>query len=258
MKILNKHRKTYSTLILIKMNILITLCARGGSKGIPGKNIKELAGIPLIAYSIKTAKKFASKFKNVIIELSTDSEQIKGIANQYGLNSEYTRPEKLASDEVGKIDAIKDILEYSEGINNCRFDYILDLDVTSPLRTLDDLLLAFDLIKNNDPALNLFSVSKADRSPYFNMVEKKENGYYTLVKKSKTHVLTRQSAPNVFSMNASFYFYKRAFFDADLKSAITDFSLIYEMPHICFDLDEPIDFEFISYLILNNKLTFEL
>ena len=69
---------------------------------------------------------------------------------------------------------------------------------------------------------------------------------------------TRQSAPVVYDLNASFYFYKRSFFDAGYNGAITDKSLIYVVPHICFDLDHPIDFEMISFLIASNKLDFEL
>jgi CMP-N-acetylneuraminic acid synthetase len=90
------------------------------------------------------------------------------------------------------------------------------------------------------------------------MVEQKENSYYNLVKPLDNPLLTRQSAPKVFDMNASFYFYKRKFFDAGYNSAIADKSLIYIVPHICFDLDHPVDFEFMDYLILNNKLDFQL
>ena len=110
-----------------------------------------------------------------------------------------------------------------------------------------------------DPsALNLFSVSDANRSPYFNMVEQKSNGYFAQVKRPEGDVFTRQSAPLTYDLNASFYFYRRAFFDLGYKGAITDKSLIYRVPHICFDLDHPIDFEIISYLITNNKLDFDL
>jgi CMP-N,N'-diacetyllegionaminic acid synthase len=130
---------------------------------------------------------------------------------------------------------------------------ILDLDVTSPLRNVSDLLNAYEKIIKDPQALNLFSVSKANRNPYFNMVEKKENGYYALVKENSVLVKARQSAPKVFDLNASFYFYKRKFFDQDFKSAITEKSMIYEMPHTCFDLDEPIDFELMDYFLENNK-----
>mgnify|MGYP001586073866 CR=1 FL=1 len=174
------------------------------------------------------------------------------------MKSDYRRPENLADDTVGKIDAIRDVLIWKEKIDNCLFDFVLDLDVTSPLRNLADLVNAFETIKENEDAINLFSVSPANRSPYFNMVEQKENGFYAQIKEPKSLVLTRQSAPKVFDMNASFYFYKRSFFTLKYKGAITDKSMIYVVPHVCFDLDHPIDFEIISFLIANNKLDFVL
>ncbi len=238
------------------MNILITICARGGSKGIPGKNIKPLRGKPLIGYTIDTAMRFAEKFPGTDIALSTDSEEIKSTAARCGLDSDYTRPDSLAGDAVGKIDAIADLLRHQESKGK-RYDYVLDMDVTSPLRNVDDLCAAFDILRGNEEAVNLFSVSPAGRSPYFNMVEQKENGFYGKVK-STGEVFARQAAPKVYDLNASFYFYKRAFFDAGYKGAITDRSLIYEVPHICFDLDHPLDFEIISFLVGHEKLDFKL
>lgn len=240
------------------MKILVTICARGGSKGIPGKNIKPLNGQPLIGYSIAVAKEFQSVFEGTDIMLSTDSEEIIRVAGVCGLKSDYKRPEYLANDTVGKIDAIKDLVLYSESKQGQTYDYILDLDVTSPLRNLQDLKIAFDILRSDENAINLFSVSEAGRSPYFNMVEQKENGYYAQVKMPDNNVFTRQSAPQVYDLNASFYFYKRSFFDMGYKGAITDRSLVYKVPHICFDLDHPIDFEIISYLMSNNKLDFLL
>ncbi|WP_018667800.1 cytidylyltransferase domain-containing protein [Bacteroides gallinarum] len=240
------------------MNILVTICARGGSKGIPGKNIKLINGIPLIGYTIKVAHKFKEHFKNVEIALSTDSDEIMQVSQSCGLYSDYKRPDYLANDTVGKIDAIKDIVLHSEKKNNCTYDYVLDLDVTSPLRTLQDLTDAFELIRKDEHAINLFSVSEAGRSPYFNMVEQKPNGYYAQVVKPKNNVFTRQSAPKCYDLNASFYFYRRRFFDEGYRGAITDKSLIYVMPHTCFDMDHPIDFEIMTYLLSNRKLDFML
>lgn len=100
---------------------------------------------------------------------------------------------------------------YSEKNQGITFDYILDLDVTSPLRTLEDLKEAFNLIQSDEKAVNLFSVSEPGRNPYFNQVEQKENGYYAQVKALDINVLSRQAAPKVYDMNASFYFYKRCF-----------------------------------------------
>lgn len=240
------------------MNILITICARGGSKGIPGKNIKELNGKPLIAYTIEVANRFKNKYGSVDIILSTDSDEIIRVASSWGLDSEYKRPASLGGDTVGKIEAIKDVVFFCETKKNIKYDFILDLDVTSPLRNLDDLNNAFILLQEDEKAINLFSVSPSGRSPYFNMVEQKENGYYAQVRQPEGSVFTRQSAPVVYDLNASFYFYRRAFFDQGYQGAITDKSLIYLVPHICFDLDHPIDFDIIAYLLDSKKLDFEL
>lgn len=240
------------------MNIIITICARGGSKGIPGKNIKEINGVPLIAYTIELAKKIQKKY-NAVIAISTDDIMIKKIAESYGIITAYQRPDYLATDSAGKIDTINDVLLYEESLSNNKFDYLLDLDVTSPLRTFEDIEEALNLLLNKPVAQNLFSVNPAARNPYFNMVEENRNGFYSLVKSNPTgSVMTRQSAPKVFDMNASFYWYRRSFFELGFKSAITEKSMIYEMNHICFDLDHPVDFLFMEYLLQNDKLDFKL
>jgi CMP-N,N'-diacetyllegionaminic acid synthase len=236
------------------MNILITLCARGGSKGIPGKNIKQLNGQPLISYSISIAKEFASRY-DAEIALSTDDDQIKEVAAKFGLKTQYKRPVILASDVAGKIDVLQDILNFYESANQCKFDFILDLDVTSPLRTIKDLEKAYKMLQNNPEAYNVFSVSPANRNPYFNMVEEHKDGYVKLVKQGDA-IKSRQQAPKVYDMNASFYFFRRSFFEKKYKTVITDKSLAYVVPHICFDLDHPHDFILMDILLKENLLDF--
>lgn len=236
------------------MKTLITICARGGSKGIPRKNIRQLNGRPLIAYTIEIANAFIQKLGGDIA-LSTDDEEIKQIAETFGLRSEYNRPTHLATDDSGKLPVIKDLLVYEESRRKIKYDLVLDLDVSSPLRNLSDLTAAFELILNKTGGLNLFSVNPASRNPYFNMVEQQTNGYYGLIKMGT--FLTRQSSPKVYDLNASFYFFKREFFEGDYLT-INDRSMIYIMPHICFDLDHLIDFDFMEYLLINNKLGFDL
>ncbi|MGZ3919901.1 MAG: acylneuraminate cytidylyltransferase family protein, partial [Bacteroidia bacterium] len=102
----------------------------------------------------------------------------------------------------------------------------------------------------------IFSVSPAIRNPYFNMVEERENGYFGLCKEGR--YVNRQTTPKVYDLNASFYFYRKSFFVENQHMAITSKSAIYEVPHICFDLDHPVDFEFMSFLLENRKLDFEL
>lgn len=237
------------------MEILITLCARAGSKGIPGKNIRLINGIPLIAYSISHANAFASKYK-ADITLSTDGADIIEIAKRYGLETEYIRPKELSLDGTGKMETILHVLTYEESKKNKKYDIILDLDISSPLRTLKDLVQGFEKLLSDPFALNLFSVNPANRNPYFNMVELQENGYFGLVKKG--NFLTRQSAPDIFDLNASFYFYRRLFFEQETPRTISNRSMIHVMQHVCFDLDHPVDFEFMEYLIATKKLGFKI
>lgn len=237
-------------------HILITICARGGSKGIPGKNIKNLNGRPVIDYTIKHAIEFAKSRQNVDITLSTDSQDIIDVAKSCGLQTQYVRPDFLATDTVGKIDVLRHVLFYEESKRQKKYDVLLDLDVSSPLRKLQDLEEAYKKFSEDKDALNLFSVSKPHKNPYFNVVEQKEDDYCKLVKQSTSQ--SRQAAPQVFDMNASFYFYRKTFFEQNLKSAITEKSLYYLMDHICFDIDEPLDFDLMEFLVSNEKLEFDI
>lgn len=239
------------------MKGLLTICARGGSKGVPGKNIKYINGRPLIEYSVQTANLLAEEL-DIDIYLSTDSSDIKEVVQSLGypkMDTTYDRPAFLASDSAGKLDAITDLKNHAERSNNIKYDIVIDLDVTSPLRTVEDLKKAIHKLIEVDEALNLFSVSPANRNPYFNMVEEQPNGYFALCKTGQ--FMTRQSAPKVYDMNASFYVFKDKFFHQAYKTVITEKSLVYEVPHLCFDLDHPIDFDIMSYLLENRKLDFE-
>lgn len=238
-------------------SMLITICARGGSKGIPGKNIKIINNKPLIYYSLKTAEEFAEKIGNTEIVLSTDDSEIKETVRKISakIDTEYDRPDFLASDQAGKLDTIIDVKNYAESKYNKKYDYVIDLDVTSPLRNFNDLQSALLVLQNNQNALNIFSVSPSNRNPYFNMVEEKENGFFELCKKGQ--FLTRQSAPKVYDLNASFYIFSQLFFDKNCKTVITEQTIVYEVPHLCFDLDHPIDFEMMNFLLEAKKLDFD-
>ena len=233
--------------------ILVTICARGGSKGLPKKNILPLNKMPLIGYTIKLAKQFAKEFK-ADIALSTDDNEILQVANNFGLDTKYIRPEILATDQTGKLDTIIDLIKYEEKINNINYEFFLDLDVSSPLRNINDLRNAFSNFLHVSDSLNMFSVNRASKNPYFNMVEVNRAGFAELVKKG--NYLTRQSAPKVYDLNASFYLYRRSFFFPKIHSVINSRSMIFEIDHLCFDIDHPIDFEFMNFLLENNKLDF--
>ena len=128
--------------------------------------------------------------------------------------------------------------------------------MTSPLRTIKDLLNSIEILKKNKNAYNIFSVSDPNHNPYFDMVEKKENGFFNLVKCEEDY-FSRQKSPKVFDMNASIYVFRRIFFELKFKTQITNKSLIYKMDHICFEIDNPIEMEFLDFLI-KKKYTKEI
>jgi len=238
------------------MNILITICARGGSKGIPGKNIKPLNGKHLIAYTIEIAQAFALKYE-ADIALSTDSAEIKNIAAIYNLHTPYVRPKELATDTASKIDAISDLVQFMQVQTNKVYDFVIDLDVTSPLRNIQDVENAYHILKKNEEALNIFSVNQARRNPYFNMVEEAESGFFNTVKDGKVFK-SRQKAPKVYDMNGSIYVYRKKFFDDKWDVSTTNASIVYIMQHICFDLDEKEDFIIMEALLKEDLLDFKL
>jgi len=237
------------------MNLLITICARGGSKEIPRKNIRPINGVPLISYSIQHALEYAKK-TGADVELSTDSDEIKNVAKKAGLVTMYNRPEELATDYAGKLGAIKDVLLFAEQNRQKTYDYVLDLDVTSPLRTLEDLEEALVTISNNHEASNIFSVSPPKHNPYFDMVEPNENGFFELIKNPSAQMMARQQGPQVYELNASFYYYKRSFFE-DETLMLPNKSLAYVMTHMCFEIDSLIELEFLEYLLKERKLDFD-
>jgi len=237
------------------MKYLVTICARGGSKGVPGKNIKEIAGKPLIAYSIITAQKFLKKHEGVLT-LSTDSEEIRTVAAQHGLKTDYLRPASFATDTISKTPALNDVLEYEKERTGFDFDYLIDLDLTSPLRSVEDIENALTAIQADAEAVNLVTVSPPHRNPYFNMLEQKEDGYFDISKKLEKPIFSRQQAPLVYDMNSSFYIFSKKYFEGNYSGSITDKTLVYEIPHLCFDVDTPLDFEFMEIVINTKKWTF--
>lgn len=235
------------------MRILITICARGGSKGLPGKNVKLLNGKHLIGYTIEFANKIFKSF-DPKIELSTNDDEIRAVAKKYGLCTNYIRPTNLASDNSGKLETIRHLLDYSEKTEKINYDFIIDLDVTSPLRTIKDIENAFKILNETKRATNIFSVNSANKNPYFNMIEINNEGFAELVKFKNDKYLTRQSSPKVYELNAAFYIYKRIFFDSKKLNVINKNSIAFEMDHISFDIDNLIDFDFMNYLLESNKL----
>lgn len=233
------------------MKILGTICARGGSKEVKNKNIRELAGKPLIAYTIECLKKWKKADR---IVCSTDSEKIAEIARLYGAETPFLRPKELATDNAPKLNVIQHAVKFCEEKNKTKYDIIVDLDPTAPLRNQKFLEESFKKFLASG-ANNLYSVCKARKNPYFNMVELDENGYAHLCKKSS--VACRQEAKAVYELNASIYIYNRDFL-LNTNSLHSDKTVIYEMPDVAsVDIDSELDFQFVEFLLKNGVFKFD-
>jgi len=205
-----------------KLERICTICARGGSKGVPNKNIRLLQGKPLIAHSITQAQesKLFSK-----IAVSSDSDQILEIANQAKVDYTIKRPENLANDQAAKLPAIRHCVEEAEKLSKQNFSTFVDLDATSPLRKVEDIIEAVELIEKSDSD-NLLSGTPSHRSPYFNMVEFDQDNSLKLVKPLENKLNRRQ--------------------DPD--------TLLYVMPgERSRDIDSELDFKIVEFLADNNK-----
>lgn len=227
----------YSTLWLIP--------ARGGSKGIPDKNIKPFCGESLVSRAIKLAKSAASPQDTIFV--STDSQEIKSVAIESGIEIPFMRPDELASDTASTYDAmIHALKEWSSLERN--FQRIVLLQPTSPFRTLEDIKDASSLWS---PEIDMVvSVKKSSANPYFNLFELNKDGFLHLSKGDGSYT-RRQDAPVVWEYNGAVYVIT---VDSLLKSPLSRFKKIvpYEMPASrSIDLDTPQDWK-IAEIIYKN------
>lgn len=226
---------------------LCTVCMRAGSRGIKNKNITKINNKPLFFYTLEQAIK--SKIFNRIV-ISTDSKKIANLATKKGYEVFFLRPAYLSRDNSPKVPVVRHALLKAEKYYKERYDHIVDLDVTSPLRNIIDIKESYKtFVKSNSSVL--VTVSPANKNPYFNQVEYKNNRY-TLVKKMKNNLSRRQDAPKVYDMNASVHIWNRNFL---LKSnnLFPKKTSIYIMPpeRSC-DIDNHINLEFVKFF-LNRK-----
>jgi N-acylneuraminate cytidylyltransferase/CMP-N,N'-diacetyllegionaminic acid synthase len=226
--------------------ILATICCRGGSKGVPGKNIRDLKGKPLIAYTIASAKN-TSLIDDLII--STDDERIADVAKQYGALVPFMRPADLASDTASKWPVFIHAVETYEQLTGKTVDYLVDLDVTVPLKNAQDINGAIELALNDTSVDVVITGYEPERNPYFNMMEVNKDGYAEIVKKGERPIVRRQDAPQVYSLTPAAYVVK--------KSALYEFEhwskakcKIYPIPRErAVDIDTEIDFRIVEFLM---------
>lgn len=219
--------------------MLFVIPARGGSKGIPGKNIKPMGGIPLICRSIDIARVFVG---DEDICVSTDSDEIINVVRQYGMEVPFKRPGYLATDNAASYDVLIHAIDFyaAKGIN---YDWLVLLQPTTPFRKKEDVQKMLDLM--SDDIDMVVSVKQAETNPYYNCYSVNEDGYLQKFIKLPLEGYGRQSArPDIYEKNGSVYVIK---IDSLYKQRINDFEKvrIYEMSkEYSIDLDEPLDWIF--------------
>lgn len=183
------------------MNVVAFIFAREGSKGLIGKNLKLLGDKPLIAWSIEHALE-VNRIKRVIV--STDSEKIAQVAREYGAETPFLRPAELASDTSPEWLSWKHGLEYLYESDGKFPDAMVSIPSTSPLRIPKDIEDCIDKYEEGNSDI-VISVADAHRSPYFNMVKNKKNGFVELVNSPKKSIARRQDSPKVYDITTVCY-----------------------------------------------------
>lgn len=240
------------------MNLLFTVCGRAGSKGIKGKNFKKFLGNPLLFYTFAAIVLYREQHpeNHVDIALNTDSsEMIAMIKDNSMINAVIVpRKQELAGDHAAKKDVIADTMCEVQKVKGLKYDVVVDCDITSPLRTVEDIEKLITKAQTNDYDV-VFSVVDARRNPYFNMVKENPDGSVALVLPSE--YTARQQAPAIYDMNASLYAFNPAFLVSDTMLLKGKCGSIKMMDTAVLDLDHENDFELMQviaeYLIKNKR-----
>lgn len=199
--------------------VLITICGRAGSKGFRNKNLKIFDGAPLCYYTLSAAKIFieARKDLSVDIALNTDSEPLKELVLEKYPEVEYVaRPEELCGNIVPKMAVFQQTLAEMEKRKGEKYDYLIDLDITSPMRRANDVAGAFAAKEQREDVDLIFSVTDARRNPWFNQLKVVDDHVEKVIESGFT---ARQQAPEVYDINASIYVFRRDFL-AENKTGI--------------------------------------
>lgn len=230
------------------MNILFTICGRAGSKGIKNKNIKKFLGIPLPLYTLSAIDLYLEEHKDICgdIVLNTDSKELINIIREIHMRPVdiVKRKEQLAGDHVSKIAVIRDTYETMEERKKQKYDMVVDLDITSPLRCVSDIENLVTKKREYDCDI-VFSVTDARRNPYFNMVQKSEKGYQRVI---ESKFVSRQMSKEVFDMNASLYAYEPQYLKTGNEIFEGHCEIIHMYDTAILDLDHESDFELMQVI----------
>lgn len=230
------------------MRILFTICGRAGSKGIKNKNIRPFLGELLPLYTLSAIDLYVKKRTDIDADVvfNTDSEELIQIAknNKMRVVDIIRREASLGGDTIAKTAVILDCLKQMEERKQCKYDIVVDLDITSPLRTVEDIEKLID--KKIETACDVaFSVTDSRRNPYFNMVKQVDKGYARVIEST---FVTRQEAPEIFDMNASMYAYDPTYLKSG-KGVLDGYCEIIKMYDTgILDLDHENDFELMEVI----------
>jgi CMP-N,N'-diacetyllegionaminic acid synthase len=225
--------------------ILAVITARGGSKGLPGKNIRTLAGMPLIVHSIKLAA-MCKEIDTVIV--STDSEEIAAVATEYGARVPFIRPAELATDSVGTIPVLQHALQSMKEIEQRHFGSVLLLDPTSPGRLPEHVSAAVKMLDADADADGVVACSRPKFNPYFVGVVNAD-GYMqrALGETSYTH---RQDVPPFYRINGSLYLWRAEFLRETQPTWQEGRHLLLEVPEeLAFSIDDLMEFQVADFII---------
>lgn len=180
------------------MKPVFVIPARGGSKGIPGKNIKPLCGKPLIAYSVEVARQLADD-RDICV--TTDDERIAQVVKNMGLDVPFMRPDYLATDGCGTYEVLLHAVKFYEELGR-DYDTLVLLQPTSPMRTAEDVQAAIDAYT---PDIDMVvTVTETASNPYYNCYETDENGFLHISKGDGCYT-RRQDAPKAWEYNGAVY-----------------------------------------------------
>lgn len=226
-------------------SFLAIVPARGGSKGLPRKNIKELCGKPLIAWTIDEAKK--SKYVDEIV-VTTDSDEIASVSKQYGAKVPFIRPAELANDVAKSIDVVEHTIEFYKKQYQKEFDYIVLLEPTSPMRDASDIDCAIEQLLVSDADSIVGVCRTEDQNPAF-LVKISEDRRITGYKDEKMTSIRRQDIEDVYFFEGTVYISKTDVL-LSKKSFYHNNTLAYEVPkYKSLEVDDIYDFIMIEALI---------
>ena len=237
-----------------RQRLLAVVPARGGSKGLPGKNIRPFAGLPLIAHSILLAK-MCPEIDRLVV--STDSQEIADVSRQFGAEVPFMRPSDLAQDETPMWPVLQHALATVEKEEGVPYDLLLLLDPTSPARLPSDVSGAMARLLGNPDASGILGVSQPTFNPIWHCVTER-SGWLTDLFDNAGRFERRQELPTVFRINGSIYIWRTAF----VKSAGLDWRqkgrhLIFEIPEIrAMSIDELGEFQLAELLVRQGLVKF--